>query len=295
MGVFMKSIYSMVALVIFGASGLLAQNGSSIAHPDTAHSVTLSLSGHELIESLRKGYESNSYDAFLANLNSDYQQMVQSGQIDEFVKMREAPPADKNLQQIADRWETIHQKLIAERNEELKEAVAGQTDQILFNRIQSIVSPIPDDQNEALQYMVALRFKTPANAANDDERKLIEIDLASEFKIVHLDAQYAQKPFDDRFEKNIVINMDAMHQMQEASKSFKDSDLQKKVELASKGFDTWQARHWDLNLLHQIIKKPTNDTERKIASIFGKYREKTNDLYQKEFLAKREPTKDRSE
>ena len=167
-----------------------------------------------------------------------------------------------------------------------KQAVAGQTDQLIYKRIHSVISPLPADQKEALQYLAALRFKTPANAVNADEKKLIEIDLASEFNIVHLDAQYAQKPFEDRYEKHVVINMDALHQMQEAAKSFKDTDLQKKIELASAGFDHWQARNWDLNLLHQIIKKPANDVEKKIASIFSKYREKSNDLYQKEFLAK---------
>jgi hypothetical protein len=280
-----RSIYSMVALIIFGTSGLLAQTGLD-SNQEVANVISPGNTGAEMIESLRQGYESSAYDAFLANLNADYQQMVQSGKFDEFVKMREAPPADKNMQQIASHWETIHQKLLTERNEELKAAVEGQTDQLIFNRIHSVISPLPSDQKEALQYLSGLRFKTPGSATNNDEKKLIDIDLASEFKIVHLDAQYAQKPFDDRHEKHVVINMDALHQMQEAAKSFKDSDLQKKIELASAGFDHWQARNWDLNLLRQIIKKPSNDVEKKIASIFAKYREKTNDLYQKEFLAK---------
>ena len=284
----MRSIYSMVALIIFGASGLLAQNGLGVTR-ESSQTIFQSRMGNEMVESLRKGYESNAYDAFLANLNSDYQQMVQSGKFDEFVKMRDVSPADKNLQQIAAHWETLHQKILAERNEELKGAIAEQTDQLIFKRIHSVISSLPADQKDALQYISALRFKTPANAVNDDERKLIEIDLASEFKIVHLDAQYAQKPFEDRYEKHVVINMDSLRQMNEAAKSFKDSALQKKVELAAAGFDTWQARNWDLNLLHQIIKKPTSDIEKKIASIFGKYREKTNDLYQKEFLAKLDP------
>lgn len=277
----------MVALIIFGASGLLAQNGQN-ASQEISHVTSPSHMGAEMVESLRQSYESSAYDAFLANLNADYQQMVQSGKFDEFVKMREVPPPDENTQQIAANWEVIHQKLLAERNEELKAAIDGQTDHPIYKHIHSIISPLPADQKEALHYIAALRFKTPENAMNADEKKLIEIDLASEFKIVHLDAQYAQKPFEERYEKHVVINMDALHQMQEAAKSFNDSNLQKKVELAASGFDSWQARNWDLNLLHQIIKKPTNDVEKKIASIFGKYREKSSDLYQKEFLAKLE-------
>jgi len=279
----MKSIYSMVALIIFGSSGVLAHDKAGISQ-GMVRETSQNHTGVELVESLRNSYESSAYDAFLANLNADYQQMVQSGKLEEFVKMREAPPADKNMQQIAAHWETIHQKLIAERNEELKTAVAGQTDQLIFKRVQSVTSPLPDDQKEALHYLATLRFKTPADAMNADEKKLIEIDIKSEFEIVHLDAQNPQ--IEDRYEKYVIINMDALHQMEMASKSFKDTGLQKKVGLAAVGFDHWQARNWDLNLLHQIIKKPTNDVEKKIASIFSKYQEKSNELYQTEFLAK---------
>jgi|GEM_PF-2253336 len=285
----MKSIYSLVALIIFGSSILNAQNDPNADKVGSQeHVISQGLSGVELVESLRQNYESNAYDAFLANLNADYQQMVQSGKFDEFIKMRETPAADQVMQQLAKHWETIHQNLLAERNEELKSIVSGQTDQMIYKRIYSISSSLPDDQKEALHYISALRFKTPALAINEDEKKLIEIDLASEFKIVHLDAQYAQKPFEDRYEKYLVINMDSLRQMQEAAKSFNDSDLRKKIDLAAQGFDLWMSRNWDLNLLHQIIKKPSNDVEKKIASAFSRYREKKNDLYQKEFLVKLE-------
>jgi uncharacterized protein YeeX (DUF496 family) len=280
-----NKIYSLVALIIFGSTSFAAQSIAGSTQ-EVSQNVQLNQTGVEMIESLRQSYESHSYDAFLASLQDDYEKIIQGGNFDEFIKMREIPPVDEKLKEIAAHWETIHQKLISERNDELTAAVVDQSDSAIFKRVNSIVASLPADQKEALQYLTALRFKTPSNASNDDEKKLIEIDVVSEFKIVHLDAQYAQKPFEDRFEKHVIIGMDMIHQMREASKSFKDTNLQKKVELAAAGFDAWQARNWDLNLLNQIVKKPTNDVEKKIASIFSSYRMKKDDLYQKEFLAK---------
>ncbi len=278
----MKSIYSAIALIIFGTSGILAQDKPA-ANVEVAY-VSQTRMGAELVETIRHDYESNAYDAFLATLQADYQQMIQSGKLDEFVKMREAPSADQNLQKITERWETIYHKLLSERNEELNQIANGQTDQMIAKRIHSVTSSLPADQKDALLYLASLRFKTPDQAINEDEKKLIEIDIASEFKTVHLNAQYAQKAFNDRYEKHLVINMDALRQMLDAAKSFKDSSLQEKVVLAAQGFDQWQARNWDLNLLNQIIKKPSNDVEKKIAGSFEKFRNATNDLYQKEFL-----------
>jgi hypothetical protein len=141
------------------------------------------------------------------------------------------------------------------------------------------------EQKEALQYLSSLRFKTPEAAQNGDERKLIDIDLAAEFKVVHLDIQYAEKPFQDRFEKHIAISMDMLKQMQEAGKMFQDTSLKKKIDLAASAFDEWQARNYDLNQLNKISQKPSTDFEKKIASIINSYKAKKDDLYQKEFLA----------
>ncbi|MBF8263835.1 MAG: hypothetical protein HW387_1500 [Parachlamydiales bacterium] len=279
-----KKIYSLAALALIAASSMPAQQ-TSIPASEPAIAAQQIRTGQDIVTSLRQSYESGAYDAFLANLQSDYQQMVKSSKFSEFITMREAPAPDVKLKQLAARYEEMSQQLAAQRNDELKAAIAGQSD-ALAQQIQSITQPLPTDQKEALQYLSSLRFKTPDKAGNQDEKKLIEIDLASEFKVVHLDAQYAQKPFVDRMEKHMIINMDMMRQMVDASKSFQDSSLQNKVQLASLGFDTWQARNWDLNLLNQIVRKPGSDSERKIASIMTSYQAKKADLYQKEFLAK---------
>jgi hypothetical protein len=277
----MKKLYSLAVLAIFAASGSIAQNTS----PSTESVQVIHRAGSDVISSLRQSYESGSYDAFLANLTSDYLKLMQGGKLAEFIKMREIPAADDKLKELAAKWESLHHKLIEERNDALLAACKGHEQEINSGRIQSIIRQIPDEQREALQYLSSLRFKTPENAANVDEKKLIEIDIAAEFKAVHLDSQFAQKPFEDRLEKQMVINMDSLKQMQDAAQSFKDPEIVKKVMDGAQAFDAWQARHWDLNLLHQVIRKPSNDFEKKIAAILTEYKAKKDDLYQKEFLS----------
>lgn len=282
----MKKIYSLTALAFFAASSLMAQgaNPTAVNH-ESVQTVPGSRLGQDVVRSLRQSYESGAYDAFLANLNADYLKFVQSGKFAEFVKMRGAPEADAKLKDLATKWEVSHHKLVQERNEALIAACAGNDDQILSQRVRSAIATLPEDQKEALHYLSNLRFKTPENAINGDEKKLIEIDLASEFKMVHLDAQYAQKPFEDRFEKHIVISLDMLKQMQDASASFKDTALQKKIALAAAGYDSWLSRNWDLNLLNQVVRKPMSEFEKKIAAILTEFKAKKDDLYQKEFVS----------
>ena len=282
--VIMKKIYSLAALAFFAASSLSAQS------PDKNREHTAPIqtkrTGQEVLASLREGYQNGTYDAFLANLRADYQTFVKSGKFDEFVQMRDIPLGDEKLLQLSSHFDALHQKLIDERNQELKSVIEQQNDPIIKQRVQSILTPLSDEQRDALHYLASLRFKTPDKGTSDDEKKLIEIDLVSEFNLVHLDSQYAQKPFDDRIEKHVIINMEMMRQMKDAASSFENSQLKKKIEQATSAFDTWQARSWDMRELNNLVKKPGSDFEKKIASILSSYQVKKDDLYQKEFLAK---------
>lgn len=279
----MKKFCTLSILALMASSGIIAQTNAASKQDSTSVAQQPRL-GHDVIQTMRQGYTSGAYDAFLANLESDYRQMAQDSKFSEFVKMREVPPADEKTKQLALRWEEIHKKLIKERNDELK-SISISNDEVLSNRIQSVVQQLPENQREALHYLTSLRFKTPGMAVNDDEKKLIELDIAAEFKMVHLDAQYAQQPFDDRVEKHIIISMDMLRQMVETSQSFKDAHLKEQVLLASQAFDAWQERNWDLNLLNHVIQKPSNDNERAIASVLKKYQDKKAELYQKEYIA----------
>ena len=280
----MKKLYSVATLAFFAVSALMAQS-PELKNQEIDATVTVKRTGREMLASIRQSYESGAYDAFLANLHADYLTFVKSGKFAEFVKMRDIPQADEQLLQLSARWDELNQKLIDDRNGELKAVCDGQSDSVISQRVRSVLEQLSPEQKEALHYLASLRFKTPDKAVNDDEKKLIEIDLATEFNIVHLDAQYAQKPFVDRLDKHILINMDMIRQMKDAANDFTDAHLKKQVEIAADIFDVWQARNWDMNELYRQVKKPSTDIEKKIASVLLNYKAKKEDLYQKEFLA----------
>ena len=282
----MKKIYSIVglsltALMGVGATGIFTQDKREIVQ-----SVENSLTGEEAITALRQSYEAGNYENLLVDFEADYKTLVEDGSFDEFVKMREPLPEDEKLDAIAKEWEAQYRDLIVERNAKLVTACNGQGDELVCKRVASLLTELPDDQKQALNYLSSLRLKSPEMAANADEQKLIEIDLASEFKMIHLDAEHAAKPVENRAEKQIVLRMDMMKQMVEASKSFENKSLKETVSLASQSLDAMQARIWDLNLLNATMKKPSSDVEKAVASILGEHKERSQDLYQKEFLTK---------
>ena len=248
--------------------------------------IDASSTGQEAMANLRLAYESGSYEDFLASLEADYQTLINEGSFDEFVQMREAFPEDEKLESIAREWEAQHKGLIAERNAKLLSLCEDSQEETLCKRIASLTSELPNDQKQAFDYLSSLRLKTPEMAANADERALIEIDLASEFKMIHLDAEHAAKPMENRADLQSVLRMDMLKQMNEAAKSFQDETIQKNVALANEGIDALQARIWDLNKLNTMSKKPSTDLEKAIAATLQEYKERSQDLYQKEFLAK---------
>jgi hypothetical protein len=123
-------------------------------------------------------------------------------------------------------------------------------------------------------------------ASSEEEKALIQIDLASEFKSVHLDAQHAVEAIADRNDKQIVIKMDMLKQMQQAAQGFQDDGLKQMVNLAADAYDLWQAQGLDWKEIYALVNTPSNDTEKQVSSILSDYKTQREDLYQKEFLAK---------
>lgn len=290
----MKKIYSLTLASLLACCGFAAVHAAPVGSKDmTAQEEQVKQikkeTGEEMVGTIRRAFEAGEYRSFLAELDASYQQVAKEDSFAEFIQMREMPPTDEQLDKAAVRFETFHQELISERNSQLQEACQGHGDALICARVQSAITQLPSDQKDALKYISGLRFKTPKSAASDEEKLLIEIDLASEYKIVHLDAQYAAKPFEDRVQKHMVIKMDMLKQMQEASSNFSDQHLKNQIELALQGFDAWQAHNWDMHQLNVEAKQSSGELEKKIASILTSYKNKKDDLYQKEVLETVDP------
>ena len=282
----MKKFYTAATFSLLAGAGLFAQGAKETTRLKTTSSEIVvpqqadQRTGQEVVQDLRRGYEAGQYNALLAGLEADYQKAKGEGQLDEFIQMREETPLSEEEHAFSSHWATVAQQFVEERNGQLKAACSDAGDILTCKRVESIATSLSPEQKEALHSLSSLRFKTPEQAVNEDERTLIEIDIASEFKILHLDAQFAAQPSDDRLEKQMVLKMDMLKQMQQAAETFQDEHLKKTVAEASSGLDLWQARHWDLNELRKM--KPTTDLDKKIATILSVSKTKESDLYKQE-------------
>ena len=282
----MKKIYAILGLALcIGGAAIAAEEGMEPVQQSVA-SRQAPETGHELVAALRQEYTEGKFNSFLDGLEDDYQDLEKSGRLAEFASMRQAPEADSKLNDLARHYEALAPDLQQQRDSELKEICQGQDAEIACKRVQSATAETDQDQQEAMSYLADLRFKTPEQAANDDERKLVEIDLAYEFKLVHLDVQRLSGEDSDLQQKQIVLGMEKIEKMQDAAKGFSDQSLKKKIDLAAKGYDVRQSQIIDMRDLVAASKKPSSDLDRKIGAILSSYKSKKDNLYQNEFLAK---------
>lgn len=278
----MKKIYAVLALS-------LAVGGSAFAleetlKPEQEVVAETFATGESRVARLRAGYENGEFNSLLSSLEEEYSGLQKSGRVEEFAEMRRVIEADAELKALASQFDKMAEKLLQERNAELSALCQGRDQEIATRRVKSIIAPVDELQKEAMRTLSSLRFKTPDQAGSQDEKTLIEIDLAYEFKSVQLNLQ--QEEGSTLLEKQIVLGMDKMRKMVQASESFTDSKLKKTVSLAAAGFDAWQVKNLDMKDLLAASKKPSSDLDRSIGSVLGGYKAKKDDLYQNEFLAK---------
>ncbi len=283
---FVKKVFAILGLALCIGGAAVAVEGNVDSVEQTIASRAEPETGSEVMTLLRADYAKGVFNSFLDELEGDYKELKKNGRLEEFAEMRQTPEADAQLKNLASHYETLAKTLLQQRNVELKELCKGQEAGLAYKRVQSATTELDALRQDAMRYLSNLRFITPEQAANSDERKLVEIDLAYEFKLVHLDAQRLSGDDADLDQKQVVLGMDKLAKMQDAAKGFSDLDLKKKVDLAAEGFDSLQAKGWDMRQLVAASKKPSGDLERKIGSILTSYNSKKDDLYQKEFLAK---------
>ncbi len=278
----MKKVYAVLALALaVGGSAFALEENSK---PSQEISRQAPMTGEGRVAALRSEYEQGKFNSLLDGLEEEYGRLQASGRVGEFAEMRRVSEADEQIKGLASQFDKMAARLLEERNAELAALCQDQSEALSAQRVKSLIAPVDEKQLQAIRTLSMLRFKTPDQAASPDERALIEIDLAYEFKIVHFNLHYAEDG--DFLEKHIVLGMDKMKKASEASKSFSDADLKETVALAAGGFDAWQAKNLDLRDLLATAKKPSGDLDRSIAAVLNGYKAKKDDLYQREFLAK---------
>lgn len=227
-------------------------------------------SGKEKVSSIRKGYEKGEYDADLKEFDESYKKADLSG----LIQMRQSKvPVD-----FQEKWEKQFLDLQKERNRELLAVLSDTDDSSFARKVRSAsVNLLTPEQERAISKLNSFISMAPNSGANADENKLIDIDLEYEYKILH--ANLPTKELGENF--SIVLRMEKMEKMVEASKTFQDTDLKKAVGIASDVLDAMLARNLDGSYLNALLKnkmKPTNPTEEKVLSVLTFYQSKFTDL-----------------
>ncbi|MBS0626056.1 MAG: hypothetical protein JSS32_08410 [Verrucomicrobia bacterium] len=277
----MKKISFALTALLCAASPLLADvSAAPVASQTVESKLTL---GADLVKSVRAKYQDGVYKEFLQKMDADFQEAQEENQLEGLIALRQEEAAIMaNQSKEIERWNSIAQTWTAERNKELVKAVENQKDTPIYKKVHSIVSENDSAVEKAITYSVDLRKLVPGEGKNADENKLVQIDLETEYKQLHLDSLIAGgQSIPDRQEKHLVIRMEKMDRMLEASKNFQDKELKTTVELLAKTADERYAKGIDVSDLMNLARgkiAPSNDAEKKVSSILSSYQGKFTDL-----------------
>ena len=269
----MINLNILLAILSVGSSPLLAVEPSPLSNK-TEVVLPQQVLGSQAIDAIREGFENGNYDSFLKELDDSYKGAVAKNQLTQLVEMREG------VFEHWKEWETKAQNLQKEKNKELIRAVEDEDPSPFKEKVLSAASnPIAPEQEEALFKIASFRQMAPGSGANEDENRLIDLDLEYEYKALHLAMPGASSA--NLKEKQIVLRMEKEIKMIELASSFQDASLKKAVDLYAQNLNTRLAQIWDavdLNALANGKEKIANAAEEKVALILNQYQEKFGDL-----------------
>lgn len=270
----MKKTISMTLAAVLCLTGVFAVEGSGspvVTELREADSFRL---GKEALVEIRKNYQEGRYDAFLKEMDDSYQQVKEGEQLIGLAQLRQGSALD--LQ-----WVDAVQTVQMQRNDELLQVVSGE-DSIFAEKVRSIATP--DDQSNIF---LKIRQMQPGMGKNQDENRLIDLDLEYEYKAIHLDRpQINGEEIGDIRVKQYVLKMEQMDKVLLAAQSFKDESLKNAVYLFAQNLDTRLAKNWDQRDIYGLVigkMKPADKIQERTVSVLKDSQEKLRDL-SKNFL-----------
>lgn len=234
--------------------------------------------GRETVSAIRGSYEKGEYDSFLEEMEASYEQAVAENELEGLVQMRQKDiPAD-----FQEKWEQQFSDLQKQKNQDLQSVLSDEDDSIFAEKVRSLTANLSTpEQEKAISRINNLVVMAPNSGKNDDENKLIDIDLKYEYKLLHAVLPMSDVSLQERQEQQIALRMEKMDKMVEASKTFQDHTLKQAVGLAAANFDARLARNLDgvdLNAFVKANAKPSTELEEKISSILISYQGQFSDL-----------------
>ena len=269
----MKNLSIIIAALSAGTAPMLsnlpAADPSSIIQP----AIQTPKSGQEAIQTIRQTYDLGGYSEFLNELHDSYTVVNESGRLNSLAETRIGSSPE------LEEWESRAFELQMEKNEEMLRAVEDQDKTPFVEQVLSASKMTDDAHQKAFLEIAKLRSMAPGAGKNNDQNRLIDLDLEYEYKSLHIDLPGA--PIADKKEKFCALRMEWLDKLLAAASEFEDASLKETVALYAENFDARLAQSWDatdLNALTNGKRKPTNGLEEKIASILNHYHEKLSEM-----------------
>lgn len=275
-----KNLSILLTVFSMGTLPLVATEGGALGIQIEQPSQIQKKLGSVAISDIRQGCENGDYDLFLKELDDSYQSAKRKNQLTQLSEMREGPSVDWK------KWDDQVRQLQEQKGKELIAAVQDENDSLFKEKVLSTATSLTTpEQDEALFRIATLRQMAPNTGLNEDENKLIDLDLEYEYKSLHI--SMPGKSSADQKEKQMILRMEKAQKMVDLSQSFQDSSLKEAVGFYVQDLDARLAQIWDtidLNGFVQGKEKPANRAEEKVVSILSQYQEKFSDLA-KQFMS----------
>jgi len=276
-GSMQNKLFAILASILCGTAPLVAQE--EVQRPKTEQSQSNFKLGKETVSTVRTAYGEGEYNSFFGEMDASYKEALSENGLETLVQIR-SEEADAAL--AAKKWEEKALKLQNEKNKELLSLVPEKDDSVFAQKVRSVVAnPSTPEQDKAISELHRFIQMAPNSGKNDDENKLISIDVEYEYKLLHLTLPTTDLSNDEIAEKRIALRMEKMDKMIAASKSFQDHALKQAVGLAAANLDARMARNLDGTDLNALVRgkvKPANELETQVYSVLSTYQEKFSEL-----------------
>ncbi len=271
----MGKLTTILTAILCSASPIVTPQA---AEPKTEQVRSNFVLGSETISSIRASYQKGAYKAFFGKMDGAYQEAKAANGLDGLVQMRQKDVPEA----FQEEWEKQFSELQAQKNQDLLGAISESDQSVFAKKVRSVASnPSTAEQEKAVSYMNNLVLKAPESGKNDEENRLIAIDLEYEYKLLHAVLPQEDLSSEKRQEYQIALRMEKMDKMVEAAKTFQNHDLKKIVGLAAANLDARLSRNLDgadLNARAMGSLKPSNEVEARVVSLLQSYQAQFNDL-----------------
>ena len=275
----MKSIFTILGSLLFAASAPLSADAKKMETAPIVQQEGRYRLGTDAVQALRVQYQAGDFNSFLADMDKAYKKAKEQDELQGLIELRKASGEyTVSLEDLRLGFEKIQK----EKNEKLLKAVTEQKDSLLGKKVRSATTALPESVKEAAAQLNEYRQMGPGMGKSADENQIIEIDLETQFKEIHLDSLIASgEPIANARELHLVLEMQQMDRMLQASKNFEDKALKSTVEAASADIDLCLAKAFDSMDLNDLARgrvKPASTAEERIASIVADAHAQFSDL-----------------